>query len=114
MQTSSYATDGIPEQATCQMLVDGAIHCHGPLVSLPSVPRSLIYVAPDAFRNDKAAIERLIEQVQGEAMRAIPGVQLPSNNVQVLVDGVRAGPAGWKWSSTPAQGLATAQVRMGN
>ncbi|CAM9222040.1 unnamed protein product, partial [Laminaria digitata] len=62
-------------------------------------------------RNDKAAIERLIEQVQGEAMRAIPGVQLPSNNVQLLVDGVRAGPAGWKWSSTPTQGLATAQAR---
>lgn len=71
-------------------------------------------MAPDAFRADKPAIELLIVEVQKQAMRAMPGVQLAPNDKQTLINFVRAGPAGWEWSPPVAQALVASQVRTGN
>ena len=44
----------------------------------------------------------------------MPGVLLRPNDKQYFIEFVRAGPAGWLWPPTVAQGLASSQVRMGN
>ena len=69
---------------------------------------------PYAIRNNKPPVELLIVQVRTKAMCVMPSARLRLNDKQRFIDFVWAGPAGWLWSPTVAQGPATPQVRMGN
>ena len=47
-------------------------------------------------------------------MRVMPGVLLRPSERNRFIDFIRAGPAGWLWPPTVAQGLDISQIRTGN